>query len=177
MTQSLTWAPTTEFCAFWLHWHPSFSGENGLKFGPITLTDTPGTPGRSSFLLQVSPLGPRGWDSSGRPSAQGVGLLHWFQGAPAHGKQAGSLAGRLLEGSCGHLWVRTARKTATTDSSSFVWRGRLAQCQCLSCYQWRFLDIIYHLRDVCLFPLLLFSFHSIESLFLFFSSIKTPVKS
>lgn len=70
--------------------------------------------------MEASPLGPRGWDSSGRPSAQGAGLSHWLQVGPAQVEPAGSLAGRLFEGSRGHLQVKTAKKTGKADPSSFV---------------------------------------------------------
>lgn len=53
--------------------------------------------------MRASLLGPRGWDNSGKPSAQGAGLSHWLQAAAAQAEPAGSLAGRLLEGSHGHL--------------------------------------------------------------------------
>lgn len=53
--------------------------------------------------MRASLLGPRGWDNSGKPSAQGVGLSHWLQAAAAQAEPAGSLAGRLLEGSHGHM--------------------------------------------------------------------------
>lgn len=65
--------------------------------------------------MRASLLGPRGWDNSERSSAQGAGLAHWLQVGPV-----GSLAGRLLEGSPGHLWEKTAKRTGKTDSSPFV---------------------------------------------------------
>jgi len=66
-------------------------------------SDTSGALGRSSLFVRASGLGPRGWGSSGRPSAQGAGPSRWLQGQAARTQLAGPLAGRLLEGGRGHL--------------------------------------------------------------------------
>lgn len=70
--------------------------------------------------MRASLLGPRGWDNSERSSAQGAGLAHWLQVGAVQVEPVGSLAGRLLEGSPGHLWEKTAKRTGKTDSSPFV---------------------------------------------------------
>lgn len=63
----------------------------GYTIGPS------GAPGRSGLSVRASGLGPRGWGSSGRPSAQASGPSHWLQG------WAGPLGGRLLGDGRGHM--------------------------------------------------------------------------
>lgn len=74
-----------------------------VKVVPVILTDTVGVLERSSLFVHASLLGPGRWDNSERPSAQGVGLSQLHQVGAAQAEMARSPAGRLLEGSHGHL--------------------------------------------------------------------------
>lgn len=71
----------------------------GYTAGP----DISGALGRNGLFVRASLLGPRGWDNSERSSAQGAGLAHWLQVGAVQVEPVGSLAGRLLEGSPGHM--------------------------------------------------------------------------